>query len=241
MKNTLWTFGDSYTAEYSPVDSPDIRSNYDDYKEWRGGNLPDIWPKLLSEKLNLNYENRGIGGSSNYSIFNEFIKEIDNFVDNDIVIIGWASLLRFWWADDDGLQNALPSFVSHDVELIDKSIVGQIIINRDNIYWTDEVWNWIKLINRFCQLKKVKIFYWSSDINLFLNKNISDTDLENFIKINNDHKSLWNYINNYENYKKNPYPQIFLETSWKINDGHLGEFGHKFQTEVFYNYLRDKI
>ena len=71
--NTLWTFGDSFTAEYFPVDDPSQPSNYDKFKEYRGGNLPEIWPSLLSKKLGLKLENKGVGGDSNYGIFNQFI------------------------------------------------------------------------------------------------------------------------------------------------------------------------
>ena len=45
-RKTLWTFGCSFTAEYHPVGFPEQRSNYDDYKDWRGGNLPKVWPTV---------------------------------------------------------------------------------------------------------------------------------------------------------------------------------------------------
>ena len=50
---TLWTFGCSFTAEYNPVGDKFVRNNYDEYKDWRGGTLPDVWPTLLGKKLNL--------------------------------------------------------------------------------------------------------------------------------------------------------------------------------------------
>ena len=42
MKNTLWTFGCSFTDEYSPINT-NPPNNYDLYAELRGGSLPTIW------------------------------------------------------------------------------------------------------------------------------------------------------------------------------------------------------
>ena len=46
--NTLFTFGCSYTADYNVM----TNQKYNDFK---GGTLPDVWPKVLSKKLNTNF------------------------------------------------------------------------------------------------------------------------------------------------------------------------------------------
>ena len=69
-RNTLWTFGCSFTAEY-PLEIPDLRTKYDDYKNWRGGNLPKSWPTLLSEMIDYDVKNFGEGGSSKSIYFLE--------------------------------------------------------------------------------------------------------------------------------------------------------------------------
>lgn len=236
--STLWTFGCSYTAEYHPVGAPNVYSNYDKYKVYKGGILPETWPTLLAKKLNLNVKNKGVGGSSNYFIFNKFIENIDYFKEGDIIIIGWTSLLRFMWANNESLFTLLPSyyFESMNFKLISKETFGEILINRENLHWTSEIWYWIKFINKFCELKNIKIFYWTSDENLFtIYGNFKY--ITNFIKIKNDYKFVWKFINSKDNYKHPNYPQISMETNNEIDDGHLGEYGHKFQSEVFYNFI----
>ena len=72
-RKTLWTFGCSFTAEYHPVGHPQQRSNYDDYKDWRGGNLPKVWPTVLAEMMDYDVKNCGEGGAANQTIFWKFI------------------------------------------------------------------------------------------------------------------------------------------------------------------------
>jgi hypothetical protein len=90
----LYTFGDSWTegvggdlAEENAVSSLEektkIRSKYS-------------WPKQLAEKLKIDLQNYGVGGSDNRFIFNCVCKCIDTgrIKENDLVIIMWSSPLR---------------------------------------------------------------------------------------------------------------------------------------------------
>ena len=71
--NTLHTFGCSYTAYF---ENNNGRSQYEEYKKFRGGFYPKVWPELLSEKLGMELNNTAIGGSSNYEIFQLFFRAV---------------------------------------------------------------------------------------------------------------------------------------------------------------------
>ena len=91
----LWVFGDSYTAEYYPVGEVFTVSNYDHYKVYKGGQLPDVWPTILGRKLECEVKNLAVGGSANTNIFISFLDVCDQLKENDRVIIGWANNRRF--------------------------------------------------------------------------------------------------------------------------------------------------
>ena len=64
--STLHTFGCSYTADYA-LDG----GKYEEFYNIRGGNFPDVWPKILAKKLNFELNNFGKGGVGNDFIFNQ--------------------------------------------------------------------------------------------------------------------------------------------------------------------------
>lgn len=253
MKNTLWTFGCSFTAEYYPVGQDFGRSNYDDYKDWRGGNLPDVWPTILSKKLNYNLQNRGIGASSNYTIFSQFIKSIEQIKKNDIVIIGWTSLLRY------RISKKMPSDVGENkfadiLPLVDfndefyeqtgftKNTIDTILYNRGHEIWSQEVWEWCKIIKEYCKSKLVTCLFWTSDdllFNQYIDKIIFD---EYFIKTPDGNGDIFGYLKTPDTSDSNPNLKttILAETLGDVKDVHFGEFGHIRQSNYFYNYLHQK-
>lgn len=90
----LFTFGDSWTEgvggnlkeEYTtdiPEERTKIRYKY-------------AWPTLLSKHLNIPFDNFGIGGCSNKSIFDAVCNSIDTDLikKDDLVVIMWSSSLR---------------------------------------------------------------------------------------------------------------------------------------------------
>jgi hypothetical protein len=54
------------------------------------------WVKLLSDQLNMPYENYGISGNPNNKIFNQIVDDIKSgtTTKNDLVIVMWSSSLR---------------------------------------------------------------------------------------------------------------------------------------------------
>ena len=128
----LWVFGDSYTAEYYPVGKDWVVSNYDLYKEYRGGNLPDVWPTILAKKLGYEVKNLGVGGSANTNIFLAFLGVCEQIEENDRVIVGWSNIKRFVAAnfEDNNFNNILPTVFSPisfrqnvQIETVSRSVV----------------------------------------------------------------------------------------------------------------------
>lgn len=234
MKNSLWTFGCSFTAEYHPLNN-DPPNTYDEYKKFKGGILPPVWPTLLSNKLDLNNKNCGIGAISNYKIFYQFCKNCSELQKNDIVIIGWTHPYRFLLAQNDNLQDILPS-VSYPE--FDSKILDYIFVNRSNDVWIQEILRFTQIINELCLEKNVKVFYWSfhDEIIKYITGSYKNCNLNQFI-FGQNHETLWNTISD-----ENPnMSTIKDESNGSIIDFHFGEYGHISQSNYFYKLIKDKL
>jgi hypothetical protein len=88
MKN-LWTFGCSFTHGDGTLVDDLYRQKYKISED----DLP--WTQLLSNELNLNLINKGLGGLSNESILDLLINNWDFINADDIVIIGKTWSHRF--------------------------------------------------------------------------------------------------------------------------------------------------
>jgi hypothetical protein len=238
-KKTLWVFGCSFTAEYHPVDQPNMKSNYDDYKRWRGGNLPKVWPTVLGELMDYDVINCGEGGAANQTIFWKFIEVHKNFQKGDLVIIGWTSLLRFvaYNERDKNMNNILPSFINtNGTHIFSDQTLIEIFNNRSNPEWNKELWNWVSLINSFCNLKGVNIFHWNSDILFFLEKFINKDELSTFITTPDGNFNVFEFSRRLYSDGKHTMEH---ETSGEVMDLHSGEFGHLSQGRYFYEFIKN--
>ena len=80
--NTIYTFGDSFTFGHGCVENCSFKEYYKYKKE-----DDDIWPNLLSKKIEMNVSNYGKNAFCNEQIFDSIIKNFDLIKENDIVII----------------------------------------------------------------------------------------------------------------------------------------------------------
>lgn len=237
-RKTLWTFGCSFTSRYHPIDDSYNPSIWDDYKKWRGGNVPKVWPVILGEMLDYDVKNCGEGGSSNHYIFSKFIGEHKNLVEGDMVIIGWTSLLRFWaYNEKDGyMNNILPSYIdTKGPHLFSHQTLIEIFNNRSNSGWCKELWEWVSFINTFCKLKGIEIYHWNSDKEFFNDKYIDMDEVNTFITTPDGNLDVFEFSRRlYSNGKHS----INLETSGEIMDLHSGEFGHLSQAKYFFEFIK---
>lgn len=239
--NKLWVFGDSYTAEYYPVGADFVVSNYDYYKTFKGGKLPHVWSTILGKKLGLEVENLAVGGSANTNIFLTFLDVCDKLQENDKVIIGWANNKRFVAANfqHNGFNNILPCESEFKETRLSKNTIDEIFYNRTHPIWHKEIYGWIKIINLYCDLKKVKIHHWTSDYDITCEFNKMDE--EKFISVldsENRCLGLMEHISELNYTRTGTQSRIVHETNNEVLDGHFGEYGHIAQAEYFYNFIK---
>ena len=241
---TLWTFGCSFTADYSPIDHPTIKSKYDYYKKWKGGVIPKVWPTLLGEKLGCKVENMGRGANSNYAIIKQFFKCVDKIKEGDIIIFGWTSIERFIVANYyiNDFSHVLPSQLNYEGTGLSNRTIEEILINRTNPLWLGEVVDWIKFINLYTSKSKINIFHWTSDNRIF-NKDSDFIDDKKFIVVKDEPKStgMITYLSLPKFHNNKKIAKIIQETNGVIDDCHFGEYGHKVQSDFFYEHIKENI
>ena len=212
--NTLHTFGCSYTAYFETSDNT---FQFTEYKKYRGGKYPKTWPELLSEKLNLNLNNVGRGGSSNYEIFQTFCDNIEKFKEGDVVFIGWSHKERFRLVNfSDGTFVKYTSASDFYPYNISKNTIDELLFNRTHEKWVEEIYSWDKIIRKLCDSLKVQVVIWSFDPTIY--KDSLGYDLRQIGA-----------------------ESIRTETQGKVDDNvHYGEQGHKVQCDYFLQLLNNK-
>lgn len=235
MKPTLWTFGCSFTAEWGPLDN-NPPNNYDLYKEWRGGTLPDVWPTILGQLLDMNVQNKAEGANGNDKIFMQFCNSSHLIKKGDIVIVGWTHILRYMMAGTDNklLVNILPSM---SYPQYDKNTIENILINRDFSIWYFQIVSYVKMIINYCSVVGADFYFWTSDLNMFKNvkKHINPKYYNRFM--HDGYTDIFSCVSNtYVDLAKGGL-QIFNETNEEIEDYHFGELGHKLQADLIYNHI----
>lgn len=214
----LWTFGDSFTESYTPP-NPSIRHWRHSYIEWKKYNTK-VYGEFISEELDLNLINKGLGGCDNAHIFEEFCKVCSKIEENDIVIFGWTSQNRFRLANkndrwghfnkDSKSKNGFFSHKSLDTfEFISENTIMELILNRNNKLFGIEVRNWAKLIN--FSLKNNQIIHWTWD------RNLSNVGI------------MW----------CGAYETITEETNGEIQDPHWSENGHREFSKFLINQIKE--
>ncbi len=147
----LFTFGDSWTEGIGGnIDEENTTNILEEKTKIR---QKYCWPKHLSELLNTDYENFGVGGTSNQIIFNSVCKclSLKKIQKNDFVIVMWTSSLR----------EQHPFFPVED----EFHFWGKRYTNKKYLY--DRIFSYIKGENeKYDNLKKeYKEFYISNLMN----------------------------------------------------------------------------
>jgi hypothetical protein len=231
--NTLFTFGCSYTQGFNRSENNDF---YRRFKEYRNGYLPKDWPTLLSEKLGFELKNYGENASGNNQIFQEICSHCNEFSDGDIVIIGWTFIDRYRWVDYEN-----NTWIKHgsghvNEKQISKSTHEEIVYNRTHPFYIEEIYNYEKIIDELSFNKNFKVYYWSAAENNIIT-NIPTEKLRGIKKyilsdqIHPDNNNLRQIIT------KKGGLTIIEETNGLVVDFHLGESGHKIQSELFYKHI----
>ena len=257
--NTLHTFGDSYT-EGHPEDC--TFPPFIEWKKFRGGTLPKSWVELLGEKMGMNILNHARGGNSNCQIFEDVCKHSQNFTKRDIVIINWTYKSRFRWSSFETLPDGNPQYFdkygkpcdswrrmatneyNKDYDFITKETKNEILTNRMSKLYSDEIYQYMNLLEQYSKSKEFYIYFWSTDNEIIYNLppnefKVKKYLLHDILEVGNYHKihiggDLLSHI------IKMGGKTILNETNGFVKDMiHLGELGHKIQSDLFYNYIKN--
>lgn len=160
LKPTLYVFGDSHTQTFENHAKSDLTwaKQYINYL----GEIPKNYPDIIAENYNIDVVNYGMGGCSNYTIFESFINNHKYIKPKDLVIFGWTSISRFRVANNvNDLVDIIP-FTPHPKQNddVEKKTTEQIAYNKEthSVWWT-EIENFVKIINH--TLKKNKVLHWT--------------------------------------------------------------------------------
>jgi len=89
----IWIFGDSFSCEFQKhIDNKNQWAI--DYCEYKS-KIPKSFGELLSDFLNDDVSIVAKPGTDNYTIFHSYISVIDKIKEDDILIFGWSSVLRY--------------------------------------------------------------------------------------------------------------------------------------------------
>jgi hypothetical protein len=224
--NTVWSFGDSMTAEVNGL--PEEPSPY---RQWLGRDAKDT-ATFVAEEFGFESKNLAVGGSSNTAIFHQFISQLKNIQSGDILIFGWTVIARYrigvilnpetpnpaWktiWSQ--GLSN-IPEYGCVDDSYITKEVAEQIILNRSELgdLYGSEVNEWIEFINDWAKLKGVMAIHWS-----WCNAGMGGKQNLNL------------------SFDVVRYTDMFRETKSVVRDGHYGEVGYKQLADDVIKYIKN--
>jgi hypothetical protein len=237
--NTLFTFGCSYTEDFERVVETTKDSNFMPaqrryIENHLGGRIPKSWPQLLSEKLGFELKNYGIGGMSNYQIFEEICDHSDEFKNGDVIIIGWTHITRFRWiGNNNDWSPVFSQYTDNISKIMSETTFNEILIQRTKKLYIKELYYYQKLLEQLSKSIGFEIYFWSSDDNIIYKENkefFTDKKylLNDLISNNNN---IFNII------QKNGGKTINEETNGEIPDNHLAETGHRVQSELFYKHI----
>lgn len=160
IKPRLFAFGDSHTKTF--------KSHFEAGTVWAKeyfnyiGEIPKTYTEIIANNYNMELFNFGVGGCSNYTVFQEFMDNYKKIKPNDIIVFGWTAVNRFRLANNvncfvDILPNTPHPKQNDDVDL---SSTQQLSVNRDthSVWWT-EVTQFIDIIKTL--LPNNEIYHWT--------------------------------------------------------------------------------
>jgi hypothetical protein len=246
----LHLFGDSYTQGHN------LDLTYHPYQAWknfRKGTLPPTWGELLAEKLKLTLSVRAIAGMSNHEIFMSFCEHAKDFTKGDIVIINWTYMPRFRWAsferDKEGdiiidtRSKPTPKWKrlggginADDLFHINKSTLRDILLNRTEDIYLEEIYHYENLIEQLGKAMGFQFFFWSAENSLIFNLPKEKQRQRKYI-LHDEFEITGSDHHFFEMIKRFGGFNINDDTNGAVLDNHLGESGHKVQSEMFYDYI----
>lgn len=164
----LWVFGDSFTEGFDKYVSVHPNGHEIEWRKkyinWKGY-VPKVFGEILAEKLNIEVNNFGMGGTDNYTILDTIINNLDNISDDDIIIIGWSTTIRYRLVNDKNNFESITMWWQNASEhalnrlSVSQLTINEVTLNRKNLAYITELNGYIKLLNK--TFSKNKIYHWS--------------------------------------------------------------------------------
>jgi len=224
--NTIWFFGDSFTAgegynfeQFSDSSSINFKKDlilddstwnshpyFSRFNKWKTNHQHQIWPYLVSNHFEMKCINKGENASSNQQILNRILSNINNFKKGDMLIVGYTVPYRLFLPSTDSnilMKTCLIESLEKNSEIKEIGLEEYSDIEKTSI--VDYLYNIIHQYDENIELHEKKIY---KNLFSFLNS-LDITTL------------LWDYTHwhNYEN--------IDEATGGKIKDKHWSIKGHK--------------
>jgi len=251
-KNTLWSFGDSFSEEVINVPGENLRHKY--VREYLNGVPYKTWPKIVAEKLDYNYENHaGINGAkfkylgcgnSNDSMFFNVNEQSANFKKGDIVIIGFTNTGRYQVPANkgSGVWTILPN---QEFGLNTRRYLENFIERNENNYYVHEMMQKFKILETLSKVIGFTIYYWDWT-QIF--ETTPDINLDNWIlqqiNLDNNINNFYMLLKDCEYYKLNRFDKVIKindETDDKIYDSHWGKVTNDALGDIFYEHIKKRI
>lgn len=233
----LWTFGCSFTAEYTYVSylkpgETDVSKENNEirYRDYMGRET-DVWPTIVAKELGLEKMNLGYPGFSNYRIFNRFAANSHRIEKDDVVIIEWSRMERFDIIDTgngrhDTIVSVIPS-VAFFHKQYTREAMEEILVNRTHSAWCDEIYSYMKLIKELSKSKQFELYFWSAD-NQLINKESKEFKHQYNVLVPEADCDLTKFLRKYGA------QSIKEETNHILpDDEHYGEVGHSAMAKAF--------
>jgi len=152
----IYIFGDSFSVKFS-----DRRfvTNIQNYIKWKGYE-PKLYYELLSEEYSDNFVCYVKPGVSNHYIFHQFVKNFHEIKPDDIVIFNWTEINRFVYYENNDVKSSLSK--EHN-NVFSEQTFNEIIVNRKNVNYIIEQYDFINFINKILKNNKVIHWTWSSN------------------------------------------------------------------------------
>ena len=154
-KNTLWIFGDSFSAPLSHKLNRYWSSEYIRYL----GYHPSIFPELIARDLNLYLKNMAEPGIGNESIIDTISLNLTNIKKDDLVIIGWSAPTRWRFADGDDWK-VVGAFET-ETDVLSKNTINEISANRVHSLYEEELFHRAEILKRALDWPNRFVYQWT--------------------------------------------------------------------------------
>lgn len=157
----LWVFGCSISDLYDSKSAIWYWSK--PYIEWKGY-IPKHHSQIIANELGYELINLAVSSADNYTIFQTLCDNIDMVSNDDYVIIQWTQSSRFRLVNDNHqwshfvFNNYQNKFKLSDFQHISVSTINEILCNRLDKKYEEEIDSWEKLIRRNIPLNNLIIW-----------------------------------------------------------------------------------